>query len=173
MGPVKSSRTWSSRTFTRRFHGTFCLYTEMSRRPFFFNKNRNVLEIVCENKTSKIVGKLVEKLRISQTNGTVVHKFLTFSELLKSLGNICFLEQLSKKSLSAPVENRVFNSICHQVICCSSLWQKHVCQQGQRFKKRALHQQGATTETYFTSAGVLTLPKSVNSVISRFVHRYS
>ena len=94
----------------------------MSRRPFFFNKNRNVLVLEWKTKPPKIVGKLVEKLRTSQRNGTVVHKCLTFSELLKSLGNICFLEQLSKKSLGAPVENRVLNCICHRVICCSSLW---------------------------------------------------
>ena len=67
MCPVESSRTWNS-TFIRKFKGIFCLYVyiKISRRSFF-NNNRNimVMKIVLKTQPPKIVGKLVEQLRIS------------------------------------------------------------------------------------------------------------
>ena len=39
MGPVESFRTWSSGTLNRRFYGTFWIFTEIFRRPFFNNNN--------------------------------------------------------------------------------------------------------------------------------------
>ena len=77
----------------RKLYGTFCLYTESFRRPFF-NNNHNILISKCETQPPKIVVNLLENLRIFQTNGTVIQKFLAFLKLWKFLGNICSFEQL-------------------------------------------------------------------------------
>ena len=46
----------------RKLWGTFCLYTESFRRPFFFfSNNRNILVLKCEyTQPPKIVVKLLE-----------------------------------------------------------------------------------------------------------------
>ena len=94
--------------FIGKLQGTFCPYTEIFRRPSLtiipISWYQNV-----NNKTSKILVRLLENLRIFKTNGTVIHKFSAFLKLYKFQGNICSFEQLFywKKSLGAPEDNYI------------------------------------------------------------------
>ena len=52
-----------------------------------------------QNQTPRVVEKLVDKLRKSDTNGTAIYKFLAFLELSKFLGHFCFFEYTLKRTV--------------------------------------------------------------------------
>ena len=71
-GSGESLRTWSSLNFKfRKLQGTFCLYTEIFRRPFFC-KTQYISIKMWITQPPKIVVSLLESLQIFHTNGTVV-----------------------------------------------------------------------------------------------------
>ena len=51
IGPVESSKVWSSPTFRKiPKKGQYCLYTDIFNRPFL-NQNQDILVIKCEKHT--------------------------------------------------------------------------------------------------------------------------
>ena len=87
MSPVESSRAWISCTLlsSKNARGRFVRKPKFSGDLFLTVTAKSWWQILKKKQLPKIVGKLVEKLRMSWTSGTVIPKF---SACLK-LGNIC------------------------------------------------------------------------------------
>ena len=109
MGPVESSRTWSSLASIRNLYGgMYCLYTESFRVPFY-NTNRNILVFNVNNTASENRSQPIRKPPNILVEWNSKPEIFSFSQALEISGQYLLLRTdiLQKKVAGCPRINTI------------------------------------------------------------------